>query len=78
MMTIMALKIVGNILYFIGVLIVIPSGLVIVTSVNTLLLAGPLALIVPVLGLVVGGVGKWMKRKAQKLEATQRNSIRQP
>lgn len=77
-MAIMALKIIGNILYFIGVLIVIPSGLVIVTSVNTLLLAGPLALIVPVLGLVVGGAGRWMRRKARQLKAAQQNSIRQP
>lgn len=76
-MAIMALKIIGNILYFVGILILVPSGLMIITSVNTFLLAGPLALIVPVLGLVVGGVGKWMKRKAQQLEAPRRNSIRQ-
>ncbi|RYF29399.1 MAG: hypothetical protein EOO17_01545 [Chloroflexi bacterium] len=75
-MTIMVLRIAGNVFYFIGILILVPSGLIIITSVNTLLLAGPLVLIVPVLGLVIGGAGKWMRRKARQLEDARRNSIR--
>ena len=67
-MTVATLRLAGNFLYFIGALILVPTGMIIVTSVNTLMLAGPFALMIPVLGVLSGGMGRWMKHKARQLE----------
>jgi hypothetical protein len=67
-MTVSILKLAGNFLYFIGMLILVPAGVIIVTSINTLMLAGPIALLIPVLGAILGGAGKWLKHKARQLE----------
>ncbi len=67
-MTTVVLKLTGNFLYFIGALILVPASLIIITSANTLMLVGPIVLLVPIAGGLFAGVGKWMKRKAQRLE----------
>ena len=60
------LNVLGNLLYLIGALILIPAGLIIITSPSTLLLAGPVALLIPVVGAAVGGPCKLLKNKARK------------
>jgi hypothetical protein len=67
-MSIGVLKLIGNVLYFIGALILVPATAVIVASLNTLMLAGPTVLLLPVLGATLAGTGKWLTRIAQRLE----------
>jgi len=70
-MTISALKLAGNFLYFIGALILIPVGAIFLGSVNTLMMAEPVVLQVPILGIVLTVAGKWLKHKALRLEEIQ-------
>lgn len=67
-MTIRALRLTGNILYSIGVLILVPVGVIFISSANMVMLAGPIALLIPVLGAAFVGTGKGMTRKARQLE----------
>jgi hypothetical protein len=67
-MTILPLRFTGKFLYFVGALILIPVGAVFVASPNTLMLAGPIVLLVPIAGGIFALIGKWMTRKALFLE----------
>jgi hypothetical protein len=64
-MTIQPLKIVGKLFYFIGALILVPAGAVFIASPNTLMMAGPIALLLPIVGGLFALAGKWMIRKAE-------------
>jgi hypothetical protein len=64
-MTSAPLKIIGKFLYFIGALILVPAGAVFIASPNTLMMAGPVALLLPIVGGLFGLAGKWMIRKAE-------------
>lgn len=66
-MTAKTLRITGAILYFIGGLILVPAGLVFLASPNTLLMAGPIVLLLPLVGLTLATGGRWMTRKAKSL-----------
>lgn len=67
-MVMKVLKLTGNILYFIGALILVPAGIVFLASPNTLMLAGPIVLLVPLLGVTLAGTGRWLIHKALQLE----------
>jgi hypothetical protein len=67
-MTATVLRSIGNCLYFMGALILVPVGEIFIGSVNTLMMAGPIVLLVPVLGIAFAGIGKWMKHKARQIE----------
>lgn len=67
-MTIKILKLIGNVLYFLGGLILVPAGLIIIASANTLLFAGPIVLLVPLLGAILAGIGKWLTHIAERRE----------
>lgn len=69
-MTANTLRITGKIFYFIGGLILVPAGLVFLASPNTLLMAGPIVLLLPLTGSLFAGAGNWMTRKAKLLEKT--------
>jgi hypothetical protein len=72
-MTAATLRIIGNILYFIGLVILVPSGMIILTSVNTFMLAGPIALLVPIIGGILGGTGKYLRNKAKQIEVKKKS-----
>jgi hypothetical protein len=62
-MTIVSPKLVGRLLYSIGALILIPAGAIFIASPNTLLMAGPIVLLLPIVGGAFALVGKWMTRR---------------
>ena len=67
-MTIKALRLIGNTLYSIGTLILVPVGAVFIASPSLIMLTGFVALLLPLLGAAFVGAGKIMKRKAHQLE----------
>lgn len=68
-MTSAPLKIIGKIFYFIGALILVPAGAVFIASPSTLMMAGPVVLLLPIVGGIFGLTGKWMIRKAESRQA---------
>ena len=67
-MTTLPLKFIGRFLYFIGALILIPVGAIFIASPSTLMLAGPIVLLVPITGGALALMGKWMTHRALLLE----------
>ena len=59
------LKIVGNIIYAIGALILILSGTAFLLSAGMVVLAGPIIVLFPIVGAVLFGVGKGMIDKTK-------------
>ena len=66
-MTAKMLRAAGVTFYFIGGLILVPAGFVFIASPNTLLMAGPIVLLLPLVGLALATAGKWMTNKAKSL-----------
>jgi hypothetical protein len=58
-------KLVGRLLYSIGALVLIPAGAIFIASPNTLLMAGPIVLLLPIVGGLLALAGKWMMRRAR-------------
>lgn len=72
-MTALPLKIIGKLFYFIGALILVPAGAIFIASPSTLMMAGPIVLLLPIVGGLFALVGKWMIRKAEPSQPKNRH-----
>lgn len=64
-MTIAPISFIERFLYFIGASILIPVGAIFITNPSMLMLAGPIVLLIPIVGGTLVLIGKWMSRNAR-------------